>query len=166
LPLRQPLVAVLFFSVALLVVHSHRLKPLKPFWFSQLPRLVQEIRARHAPGDRLFVWGWAPGIYSLTRMQAASEITLPNIVVNDYSRIPGSPRIEPRYAAILMRDLRERTPRFIVDAAAVSVTLADGPPRLYRLALYPDFELNHLLRDRYELVGRFDGCKLYLLTRP
>jgi hypothetical protein len=165
LPLRQPLVVVLFSSVALLVVHSHRLKPLTPFWFSRVPRLVQEIRARHVPGDRLFVWGWAPGIYSLTRMEAASEITLTHIVVNDYSSIPGSPRIEPRYAAILMRDLRERTPRFIVDAQAISVTLAAGPPLLHRLALYPDFELNHLLRERYELVGRFDGCRLYLRKR-
>ncbi len=166
LPLRRPLGAVLSVAVALLVVQSHRLKPLTPFWFSRVPRLVQEIRARHSPSDRLFVWGWAPGIYSLTRVEAASEITLPQVVVSDYSRTPVRPTIEPRYAAILMRDLRERTPRFIVDAGAVGITLADGGPDRYRLGQYPDFELNRLLQERYELVGRFNRCKLYVLTLP
>ena len=59
-----------------------------------------------------------------------------------------------------MRELEERKPRFIVDGADRS--WAESSPAIYRLERYPGFALVRLLADEYTLVGRLDGCAVYV----
>jgi len=136
-----------------------------PFHAVGFDDLVRTIDARRAPDDRLFVWGWAPEIYSLTRMEAASSFSITQYVVGDYRAQHAEPRLDPYYAAALLDDLAARPPRFIVDASRRSWTMAaDGQPTLYRLEQYPDFGLVRLLHERYTSLGRYDDCELYALA--
>jgi len=125
--------------------------------------LARRIDLQAAPGDRLFVWGWLPEIYSLTRLEAASHFAITQYVVNDYQSSPGEPALDSYFADQLMRDLEEREPRFIVDAWRRSWTMAgDADPRIYRLELYPEFGLGAYIERHYEHVGRFNNCELYV----
>ena len=118
------------------------------------------LRQHKAPGDRLFVWGWAPEIYSLTEMESASHISVTQHVVQDHIEGPGPPPgIDPLWAGRLMAELDARTPRFIVDAAARSWFMSNQ--EVYRLSQYPDFAFVALLRERYERVATIDGCDVY-----
>jgi hypothetical protein len=129
--------------------------------------LVQYLQRNAAPDDRLFVWGWTPEIYSLTRLEAASHLTICQYVVNDTVAEQSQPAIDTQLADELMRNLRSREPRFIVDAAQRSWTILESAqPWIYDLSLYPEFELTSLLEERYENVGSFDGCELYVLREP
>jgi hypothetical protein len=167
---RLPRVAagLLALEALLLVVHVQR-APLPrslPYHPSGYAHLVEELERRSQAGDRLFVWGWAPEIYSLSRLEAASHFTITQYIVQDYLGERGAPEIDDSYAEMLMRDLRERQPRFFVDASRRSWTMADDQiPRIYVLEQYPDFELVKWLRSEYRLVGRFDGTRLYLRRR-
>jgi len=127
-----------------------------PYTFDEL---AAWLRRASRPGDRLFVWGWAPEIYSLTRLEAASRLVTSEYVVRDFPAAQGRPSIDPAWAERMMRDLREREPRFIVDAAERSWTSTDA--RFYRLELYPGFELAELLARRYVARARLDGCVVY-----
>jgi hypothetical protein len=83
--------------------------------------------------------------------------------VNDYTPYPEQPTLNRPLAHMLMEDLRDRRPRFIVDAADRSWTLAaSGDPWLYRLDRYPRFELLSYLESDYRLAGRFDDCDVYV----
>jgi hypothetical protein len=162
---RFALLALIWLEAGLLVTQA-QLAPAPrslPFHRHGFDRLAAEIEARRRPGDRLFVWGWAPEIYSLTRMEAASHFSICQYIVNDYEARPAAPRLDPYLADLLMRDLERRRPRFVVDAARRSWTMsAGGVPWLYRLDLYPDFALRTYLARGYRRVGTFDGCDLYL----
>ena len=127
-----------------------------PYSFAELAAF---LRGASAPGDRLFVWGWAPEIYSLTRLEAASQVVTSEYVVRDFLAAPARPSLDPAWVERMMRDLREREPRFIVDASARSWTNTDA--RFYRLELYPGFEFVDLLNERYVALGRIDGCLVY-----
>jgi len=132
--------------------------------YEELARVVaNEARA----GDRLFVWGWAPEIYSVTRLTAASRFAMTQYVVGDYRSEPAPPQIDEEYAEALMRDLTVAPPRFVIDAAARSWTMAaDDIPALYDLSLYPQFEFNAWLAREYEWVGTFDECRLFERREP
>jgi len=122
--------------------------------------LAAFLRARSAPGDRLFVWGWAPEIYSLTELESASHISVTQHVVQDHIEGTGPPPgIDPMWADRLLGELRAREPRFIVDAAARSWFMSNQ--EIYRLSRYPDFALVVLLRTSYERVATIDGCDVY-----
>ncbi|MCP3978243.1 MAG: hypothetical protein GY716_02770 [bacterium] len=125
--------------------------------------LVDRIGAEADAGDRLFVWGWAPEIYTHTRQESASHVAVSQYVVGDIAVLDDRrSTLQPEYAAELMRDLRERRPRYIVDAARRSWTLQAGDdPWIYDLERYPQFELVSMLESEYEEVGEFDGCRLH-----
>jgi hypothetical protein len=90
-------------------------------------------------------------------------MTITQYVVDDYYVTSQAPRLNTEVAETLMDNLRERRPRFIVDAAERSWTLlADADPRLYRMKNYPDFELTDLLEQEYRFAGTLDGCDLYI----
>jgi hypothetical protein len=133
-----------------------------PYRFDEV---VAYLRSHEAAGDRLFVWGWAPEIYSLTEMECASHISVTQHVVQDHIAGKGPPPgIDPVWARRLMTELDARKPRFIVDAAARSWFLSSQD--VYQLARYPDFALVKLLRDEYEPVATIDGCKVYERLEP
>jgi len=124
---------------------------------------VTELTAflnEHAePDDRLFVWGWAPEVYSLTRLEAASNIAFCQFVANDLWGVPDRPRLHQEWAEILMRGLHETRPRFIVDAATRSWFETEAT--IYDLKNFPDFELNEFLKEEYREVARVDGCPIW-----
>ena len=160
---RAPRVAAawLVLEIALLVgVQQSTPTPLSmshnPHSFAELAAF---LRGAAAPGDRLFVWGWAPEIYSLTRLEAASQVVTSEYVVRDSVEARERPSLDPLWVERMMRDLREREPRFIVDASERSWSNTDA--RFYRLALYPGFELVELLAERYVRRARIDGCVVY-----
>jgi 4-amino-4-deoxy-L-arabinose transferase-like glycosyltransferase len=171
-PLRRAatvLPALLWLEVGLLVFQAQLAEPPRslPFHRQGYDRLVHEMLSRRLPGDRLFVWGWAPEIYSLSRLEAASHFSNCQYIVNDYEARPNAPRLNRYLADMLLGDLEQRPPRFVVDATQRSWTMeASGDPWLYRLELYPDFELRDYLARNYRLLGSFDGCKLYLRRSP
>jgi len=124
--------------------------------------LVNYLDRAGRAGDRLFVWGWAPEIYSLSRMTAASQFNVCHYIVNDDIAVRKEPRLNEELAAQLLLELREQKPRFIVDASRRSWTLqASRDPWLYDLGLYPEFGLVRLLRTEYRLAGVFDDCPVY-----
>ncbi len=163
------LTALVVLEAALLVlqVQSRPAPPSLPHHQpDRFSRLEHQIRIRQAPGDRLFVWGWAPEIYTLTRLEASSHLVISQYIVNDVQAVVGKPELNRELAAELMTDLEQRRPRFIVDATSRSATLqTPDEPWLYDLELYPDFALRSFLRDHYRRAGRFDGCDLYVVRR-
>ena len=124
--------------------------------FDQLARFLRE---RSEPGDRLFVWGWAPEIYSLTRLESASHLASCEYVVNDFLGAPERPSLNAPWVEMMMRDLRSREPRFIVDASARSWTSTE--PWIYGLEHYPRFELVEHIRESYLSLGELNGCEVY-----
>lgn len=132
-----------------------------PYRFDDLARFIRE---RAEPDDMLFVWGWAPEIYSLTRVTAASHVTHAQYVANDLQGVADRPSLDAGWAEILMSELRRTRPRFIVDASARS--WHETEPWIYRLRNFPDFELLGMLRREYRRVGRFDGCDVWERVAP
>jgi hypothetical protein len=155
------LAALLVLQIGVLVVDRQRAPT--PESMSHNPYRFDELTgflgSRSASGDRLFVWGWAPEIYSLTRLEAASRLAMCQYVVNDFKAAPDHPSLNPHWAGMLMRDLRERQPRFIVDASSRSWYGTD--PWVYDLSHYSDFELVGLLASEYVPIGHVDGCHVY-----
>jgi 4-amino-4-deoxy-L-arabinose transferase-like glycosyltransferase len=165
---RAPRVAAAWIGLeALLLIGLQQTTPTprsmshNPYSFDSL---AAYLRQASRPGDRLFVWGWAPEIYSLTRLEAASEVVTSEFVVRDFLAAPDRPSLDPAWVDRMMRDLRWREPRFIVDASARSWTSTDA--RFYRLGLYPGFELVDLLGERYVARARIDGCTVYERRDP
>jgi 4-amino-4-deoxy-L-arabinose transferase-like glycosyltransferase len=158
-------VAMLWLEGGALVLQSQSLKrpDSLPFHHRGYSELAARIDALRQEGDRLFVWGWAPEIYSLTELQAASHFSITQYVVNDYSVDSVEPELDSFFADMVMNDLEERRPRFIVDAWRRSWTMnSSNDPRIYDLELYPEFELKRFLEAHYSSAGRFDDCELYL----
>jgi 4-amino-4-deoxy-L-arabinose transferase-like glycosyltransferase len=136
--------------------------PSAPYAGHRFTELSADLIARSRADDRLFVWGWAPEIYSLTRLTPGSQFTISMYLVNDTRSDPQLAEIDPRYERRLMRELHATQPRFIVDASRRSWTMAlSGEPWLYDLTRYPEFELNRYLNRHYRPVARHDGCVVY-----
>lgn len=152
-------------QVALLLAQTQKsLAPNSlPYHPGGFAALSAEIDRLDSDDDRLFVWGWLPELYSLTRLPAASHLSICQYVVGDYTPRPAPPALREPFAAMLMRDLEHRPPRFIVDASRRSWTMVEhNDPRLYSLRLYPELGLTDALERDYRLQGRFDGCDLYV----
>jgi hypothetical protein len=125
----------------------------------RLPDLTTYLQQQAQPGDRLFVWGWRPEIYGYSRLEAATRFGTASYVMLDASReTPEGPVYLEMMSDLLMSDLHEREPRFIVDAARCSQTM--GRPDVYRLDRYPP--LAELLLHHYDLVKTADNCDIYV----
>ena len=126
---------------------------------SSYPALRSYMAERAQPTDRLFVWGWAPEIYSWTRLEAASHLTFCQYVANDLKGVPDRPRLNEEWAALLMDELREAPPRFILDAASRS--WFETEETIYQLSNFPNFELNRWLLDDYRRTQIVDGVVVW-----
>ena len=154
-------IALIVLQTAVLVGHE-QLAP-RPASMShnayKYVELTEYFEREAATGDRLFVWGWAPEIYSLTRLEAASHITFCQYIVNDIQGFPDAPSINDEWARMLMDELEETRPRFIVDASRA--TWFETKAWIYDLRNYPEFELNTLLETKYREVARVDDCPVW-----
>ena len=101
----------------------------------------------------------------MTRMEPASHFTNCQYVVNDYQAEPVL-EIQPDMARLMMRDIENRPPEFIVDGWRRSWTMAANQnPWIYNLDRYPEFDFTLYLRSHYRPVGTFDDCDLWV-RRP
>jgi 4-amino-4-deoxy-L-arabinose transferase-like glycosyltransferase len=128
----------------------------KRFAFNELTPF---LKSRATDGDSLFVWGWAPEIYSLSRIEAASHITFCQYVANDLKGVPDRPQLNQEWAGLMMRELRESQPRFIVDAARRS--WFETETDIYTRSNFEPFELNQMLDERYVLITTLDECDVW-----
>jgi hypothetical protein len=155
---------ILALEIVFLGVHTRTLMtpPSAPYRGHDFRAVTREISERSEPTDRLFVWGWAPEVYSLTRLTPASQFVISMYLVNDTRPQSTTSAIDPGYEKLLLDELDAVEPRFIVDASSHSWTMvASGDPWLYTLERYPDFALNRYLARHYRTVGRFDESVLY-----
>ncbi len=123
-----------------------------------LENVVGYLRGQHHDGDRLFVWGWRPELYTFSRLQPASSFTITSYIIRD-ARVLRTGRVEPdpMLSDRLMRTLRDRPPRFIVDASRCSLALSHR--WAYRLENLPP--LAEFLASEYELTATLDDCDVY-----
>ncbi|MGL5095380.1 MAG: hypothetical protein ACRDD1_07320, partial [Planctomycetia bacterium] len=59
----------------------------------------------------------------------------------------------------LQKDLELTKPRFIVDAARLSIQMSHPNVSVYWVGFYPPLE--RLLKKQYVSKGQFDGCTIY-----
>jgi len=150
-------------AVIVVLAQASQPPPNMPYRSQGFARLVQRIDDLSRPEDRLFVCGWAPEVYALTRRVPATQFAITEYVVGDFQAHPIPPRIDPHYADLLMGDLERNRPALIADCAERSLTMArGGDPSRYRLSNYPDFAFVELLERDYKRVDRLDGCDLYV----
>jgi hypothetical protein len=166
--LRRTLIAYLCLEVALLTLTAQvRPRPSAlPYHAQRYDQLVTFLRSQAEEGDRLFVWGWAPEIYTLSRLEAASQFTICMYLVGDYSRM-ANPRLDTDMETLLLSDLRQRRPKFFVDASRRSWTMEEtGQPWIYDLRLYRDSALTDYLTTEYTPAAMLDNCVVHIRRTP
>ncbi len=121
----------------------------------ELGEVIAYLGENAAADDRLYVWGFVPELYSLTKLQAASQLTTATLVLGDVRGTwDGPPQIDPYYGPLLLEELTSQRPRFIVDAAARSVH-----SDFYVVEHYP--ALLDMLEQDYVLKAIRNECRVY-----
>lgn len=84
--------------------------------------IVATIEAEKRPGDSLYVWGYRPQLYVLTRLIPATRFTVTDVLVGATGEVGRAldehlphPYYEDRGWDKFMSDLERERPRFIVD---------------------------------------------------
>ena len=97
--------------------------------FARTKEAASAIARETAPGDRIFVWGFEPYVYFLSRREPSSRF------VYDLPLMPSFTSVHPLFAAQLMDDLRRHPPaRFVVVADdANDVEALDSVTQLLQL---------------------------------
>jgi len=120
---------------------------------------VSYLRSHGRSGDRLFVWGWRPELYTFSRLEPASSFTITSYIIQDARVLrTGQVEIHAGRSGRLMRDLDKREPRFIVDASNCSMAM--GHRWAYSLDYYPP--LRAYLEEHYARSAKRDGCDIYV----
>jgi hypothetical protein len=135
--------------------------------------LCVQGRGTKEPRKALFVWGYAPVIYSelfeACGLLPASRFALPQASLSGY--IPGNHTswregfqkqevIIPQHRKLLMADLERNRPDIIIDTS---------PAGFHRWDRYPlnDFpELDEFVHDRYSLKSDVEGFRVYERKPP
>jgi len=122
------------------------------FWQQRQTSPVSElIRAETRPGDRLVVWGWAPGYHVETGLpQGARE------AITERSLDSGP--LQSSYRWRLLFDLRRNRPRWFVDAVAPG-QFGYQERALFGHNSWP--ELRDLVATEYEQIDELDGVRIY-----
>lgn len=117
----------------------------------QVGPVAAQLRALAAPGDKLVVWGWAPGIHvesglCLGARDAQSERML----------IPGP--LQSHYRDRLLFDLRRNQPRWFVDAVAPGRFGFQDRSQYGHETWSP---LRDYIAAGYERVAEIDGVRVF-----
>ncbi len=130
--------------------------------FNRLSQGISDIAgymmARHAPGDRLFVWGWRPEIYTACKLPAASRFGSCAYIVRDFS-VDSKTDIRAIPNQFLLDDLGSTEPRWIVNADRITHSLAEDA-NIYAVFKYK--ELESLLQSKYVEAESIGGCTIYV----
>jgi hypothetical protein len=122
------------------------------FWQQrQTSPVAERIRAEARPGDRLVVWGWAPGYHVETGLpQGARE------AITERSLDNGP--LQASYRWRLLFDLRRNRPRWFVDAVAPG-QFGYRDRSLSGHETWP--ELRDIVATEYERVDELAGVRIY-----
>ena len=103
------------------------------------------MKAETRPDDRIFVWGFEPGIYVFAERRPATRFFY------DYPLMPRFTAVHERYVAQLMADLEAHPPALIlvVSGDANDIEDADSVTQLLRMPA-----LHALVAARYEPAWR------------
>jgi hypothetical protein len=125
--------------------------------------IAQQIEQHSTPNDRIFVWGYSPEIYVLSKRLSASRF-----IFCDYltGRISGHPKVkDPNFDTaifatpgawdMLQEDLSSKRPLYIVDTAAGGFHQYSK----YPLEKYP--WLRDYVAANYQLETMISGAKIY-----
>ncbi len=125
------------------------------------PHVVQRLRADPCfDGARLFVWGFAPEFYYLSRLRPASRFVIPAYTVSGYE--PGNPDargadalIRDDHWRLLIDDLQRNRATYVLDTAGSG---------LHRWRAFPAHRfppLSALLRREFTLLDTVDGVAVF-----
>ena len=121
----------------------------------------EDERACEGP---LFVWGYAPSIYTYAAGRPASRFVVPIDTLTGYlagndaaldGKVDTGSRIDPAHWRDLMSDLERRRPAHVVDTAPADLN------RWGRFSLDRFPRLQELVRARYRTLAIVDGAVIY-----
>lgn len=120
------------------------------------------IRGRAASGDRLFVWGMRPHLYAYTRLVPATRFVTCTFLTGlvPWERMPPEDTtrwIVPGSWDLLMADLEDERPRFVVDVSEDPL-FGDGG---YAVATFP--RLDRFLREGYAPAATMGESPRYVI---
>jgi hypothetical protein len=123
------------------------------FWRArQTSPLSERIRSEARPGDKLVVWGWAPGYHA--------ETGLPQGVRDSHSeRSLNAGPLQSNYRSRFLFDLKRHRPRWFIDAVAPG-QFGYSERSLFGHDTWP--ELREIVERDYSLVDESCGVRLYL----
>ena len=107
--------------------------------------------------ERIFVWGWAPHLYLLSKRVPASRQTSCSYVVNDYE-VPDLPPSHEGRLASLLADLERWSPRVILKPRHMNWAF---DPRRYEVERVPPFKA--FLEKHYQKPVVVYDHEVYLL---
>lgn len=153
---------VIFWSLNLI---DHRVRPKVAEYTKTYLAVGEWLREHGEPGDTLFVWGNSPEIYFFSRMMMGTRFVFCNYQSGkiwgtryDEEGATGTERmaVEPAWQ-MLLADLHERRPLWVVDGAAGGLDRWQGHalPRYGRLW--------QVIASRYALAAEIEGTMIYHL---
>lgn len=117
-------------------------------------RTAEEVRRYGAPGEYLYVWGFEPGLYSLTEMKPASRY-----IYNVPQRAKWK---NERPRATVMHELRAHPPAVIVTQTRDAMKFVTGNDWNSTDSL-PDFpEMQRFIEENYRKVQTVDRFAIWL----
>ena len=122
------------------------------FWRQrQTSPVAERIRAEAGPGDRLVVWGWAPGYHVETGLPQGARESITERSLNEGP-------LQSSYRWRLLFDLRRNRPRWFVDAVAPG-QFGYHDRSLFGHDTWP--ELRDIVATEYEWVDELGGVRIY-----
>lgn len=113
--------------------------------------LAARLNQEGLPGDRLAVWGWRPMLHVETGLPQGTRD-------GQTQRMIETGPMTEYYRDRFLKDFLRNKPRWFVDAVGPgNFAYEDRRSQDHR-----SFRgLAHVVREDYELLGEFDGCRLY-----
>ena len=114
------------------------------------------VRARTAPGDQIFVWGWFPALYQAADRCPSTRFVYTHIMSG--ANASGAERNHnvPEAWDMLMRDLKRAPPAYILDTSPGDYNFSFPPER------YP--HLWAFIAARYRVETTIAGVRLFRRT--
>lgn len=117
-------------------------------------RTAEEVRRYAPPGSTLYVWGFEPGIYSMSEMKPASRY-----IYNVPQRAKWQ---NERPRATLLRELKEHPPAVLVTQTRDAMSFVTGNHWNSTDSL-PDFPaMQRFIEDNYKKVQTIDRFAIWL----
>lgn len=136
-----------------------------PYSTSQdLILLTEYIKSNTNANDKIFVWGWYPDIYVLTKRDPASRYIYRNFLTGLIPTVNADPNIDtskliiPGSWQIFMEEIKKNMPRYFVDTSPGDHKLyGNAPPGKFYQKYPPDkfSQLSIFLKENYVVVKEF-----------